>query len=60
MSSRYRPMSTPAVPWTVAAVLIFGTGVLGSAALAGSFTLLIIGAVLVVSALVYTVALARR
>jgi len=60
VSSQYRPISTPAVPWTVVAVLIFGTGVLGSAALAGSFTLLIIGVVLVVAGLVGTVALTRR
>lgn len=67
MSSQVRrtpmPMRAPAptspLPWILVAVLIFGAGVLGSAALAGSFTLLVVGAVLVLAALAGTAALRR-
>lgn len=53
------PPSSPTVPLALVAVLIFGAGVLGSAALAGSVTLLVIGVVLIAAALAGTVALRR-
>ena len=60
MSSQVRPtpMPTPAL-WVSTAVLIFGVGVLLTSALAWSFTLLVVGAVLVLGALVSTAALKR-
>ncbi|MBS2531508.1 hypothetical protein KGQ20_01855 [Catenulispora sp. NF23] len=62
VSRQHGSVSTPIVPCTVAAVLIFGTGVLvlGSTALAASVTVLTFGIVLVVSALVRMVALTRH
>lgn len=60
MSRHNPPIPAPPEPWILVSVLIFGTGVLGSALLAGSFTLLVIGVVLMLPALAYTVALTRR
>lgn len=54
-----QPAPTSPLPWILVAVLIFGAGVLASAALAGSLTLLVVGAALVLAALAGTVALTR-
>lgn len=59
MSSQVRSTLSPTVPLGLVAVLIFGVGVLGSAALAGSITLSVIGVVLVLASVAGSAAIMR-
>ena len=59
MNSQARPIPSPTAPWAPVAVLIFAAGVLGSAALAWSFTLFVIGVVLILAALAGTAVLTK-
>lgn len=60
VSQRPGPRTAPGparLPWILVAALVFGAGVLCSAVLAWSFTLLVIGVVLTAGALLGTVML---
>jgi hypothetical protein len=59
VSSQVRPNLSPTVLLALVATLIFGAGVLGSAALAGSITLTVIGVVLVLAAAAGSAAMTR-
>src|SRR3954470_18780908 len=51
---------TPTAPWIVVAALIAGAVVIGCSLIAGSLTLLVIGAVLIAAGVVCAVALTRK